>query len=154
MTVKMLPSPRLASAGADFAWLLLCRVFGILPSSDLKSVPLRNTVEAEAAPGTWFFRKFKYASYLWAESVHPVGNWAWHVCVVRLAGLQPVTAFCLEATLARSCARSAYRRVGMPSRGIKPINLMDFCMVPPRKLRKAGAPRADADRNGMYHEVS
>src|SRR5437660_448541 len=102
MTVTMFPSPRLASAGADFVWLLLPRVFGILPSSDLKLVPVRKAVEANAAPGTWFFRKFRYASYLWAESVHPVGNCAWHVCVVRLAGLQPVTAFCFAATLARS----------------------------------------------------
>src|SRR2546428_7955350 len=145
----MFPSPRLASAGADFAWLLLFRLFGIFPSSDVKSVPPRNAVEGEAAPGTWFFRKFKYASYLWAESVHPVGNWAWHVCVVRLAGLQPVTAFCLEATLARSCARSAYRRAGMPSRRIKPINLKEFCTGPLRKLPKAGSPRAGAYRNGM-----
>ena len=72
------------------------------PSSDLKSVPLKNAVEAKAAPGTWFFRKSRYASYLWADSVHPVGNWAWHVCVVRLAGLQPVTAFCFAVSLVRS----------------------------------------------------
>src|SRR5205807_883239 len=102
MTVTMFPSPRLARAGADLAWLLLPRRLGILVSSDWKALPSSKAVEAKVGPGTWFFKKFKYASYLWADSVQPVGNCVWHVLVVRLAGLHPVTGLCFAASLARS----------------------------------------------------
>src|SRR6267378_6182850 len=102
MTATMFPSPILASAGADLAWLLAPSPFGILLSKDLKSASASVAVESKAEPGTWFFKKFKYASYLWAESVQPAGHCVWQACGFRLAGLQPVTALCAEASLARS----------------------------------------------------
>src|SRR3989442_15409053 len=64
----------------------------------------------ELGCGTWFLRKFRYASYVgFAELLHPVGNCGWQV-------LRPVTFWqvrrcALPACAARAWARSAHAGV-------------------------------------------